>query len=92
MTGLLKEIGKRVSLYDIVQQAEEADKLVAAADKSEKSILKVQYLTRHACRIAFRMIGNMDVAFAGYLGYHATSIDPEQVPMCVILGVGGDLI
>ena len=91
MTGLLKEIGKRVSLYDIVQQAEEADKLVEAADKSEKYILKAQYLTRHASRVMFRMIGNIDVALAGYLGYNAASVDPEQVPMCVLLGIGGVL-
>ena len=91
MVGLLKEIGRRVTLYDIIQQAKETDKLMAAAEEDEKFSLNLQYLTRHACRAMFRVAGNLEIALAGYFGYTAATVDPDQVPMCVLLGVGGIL-
>ena len=92
MNNLLKEIGRRVALQDIIEQAKQADKLVQAAESErEKYSLSFQYLTRHACRAMFRVAGNLEVVLAGYFGYTAASVDPEQVPMCVLLGIGGVL-
>lgn len=91
MENFVKEIARRVTLYDLIEQAEQTDKLLAAADEDEKLSLNLKYLTRHACRVMVRMTGNVEVALAGYFGYNAAYIDPEQVPMCVLLGVGGVL-
>ena len=91
MANLLTEIGRRVSLYDIVEQSTETDKLLQDVGKTEKSALGFQYLTRHACRVMFRMAGNLEIALGAYFGYTAASIDPEQVPRSVLLAVGGVL-
>ncbi|HLD39531.1 MAG TPA: hypothetical protein VJB13_00110 [Candidatus Nanoarchaeia archaeon] len=92
MTNFLKEIGKRVSLYDIIEEAKETDAILNSIDNEpEKQVLGFQYLTRHACRVMFRVAGNLEVALAGYFGYTAESVDPEQIKMCVLLGAGGVL-
>ena len=92
MVNFVKEITQRVSLYDIIQQAKETDKLVEKIeDEGEKTKASFYYLTRHACRAMFRVAGNLEVALAGYFGYTAASVDPEQIPICVLFGVGGVL-
>ena len=92
MVNFVKEIAQRVTLYDILQQTKETDKLVQAIEnENEKYKASFYYLTRHACRAMFRVAGNLEVALAGYFGYTAASVDPEQIPMCVLLGVGGVL-
>ena len=92
MANTLKEIGRRVTLYDIIEQSEETDKLLKdIKDKQEQMPQALCYLLRHASRVMFRMTGNIEMALAGYYGYTAASVDPEQIPMCVMLGVGGVL-
>ena len=92
MANFLKEIGRRVTLYDIIEQAKETDKLLQDVNnEKEKYSLGFQYLTRHACRVMFRMAGDLELALAGYYGYTAASVDPEQVPKCVLLALGGIL-
>ena len=92
MVNFVKEIAQRVTLYDILQQAKETDKLVEKIeDEGEKTKASFYYLTRHACRAMFRVAGNLEVALAGYFGYTAATVDPEQVPKCVLLGVLGML-
>ena len=92
MVNLVKEIAQRVTLYDIIQQAKKTDQLVQdIEDEGEKTKASFYYLTRHACRSMFRVAGNLEVALAGYFGYTAATVDPDQVPMCVLLGLGGVL-
>lgn len=92
MANLLKEIGRRVSLYDIVEQSTETDKILSNLDNDPKKYaLRFEYLSRHACRAMLRMTGNLEIALGAYFGYTAASIDPEQVPKSVILAAGGVL-
>ncbi len=92
MANTLKEIVRRVTLYDIVEQSEETDKLLKdITDEQEKMPQALRYLLRHASRVMFRMTGNIEVALAGYYGYTAASVDPDLIPQCVMLGVGGVL-
>lgn len=92
MVNILKEIVRRVTLYDIIEQSTEADKILHKLDNHNKEYaLRFEHLTRHACRIMFRMAGNLEIALGAYFVYTAASVDPEQIPNSVLLAAGGVL-
>ena len=93
MANIMKEIGRRVTLYDIIEQSEQTNKLLKdIKDEQEQMPQALCYLLRHASRVMFRMTGNIEVALAGYYGYTTASVDPDQIPKCVMLGVAGVLM
>lgn len=85
MANLLKEIGRRVTLIDIIEQANEADKYTSTLEEDKRFIYSANNLLKNACRIAFRMAGNLEAAIGTYLAFTS----PEHIREALVLGSAG---
>ena len=66
MVNLLKEIARRVTLLDILEESKQADKFFQTiADEDKRSWYSFKYLTRTACRVTTRLLVGDGVALAG---------------------------
>jgi len=94
MVNLAREIGRRVSLMDIVENYSKTKGNIQSSNlnQREQEVFRLENYTRTASRILFRMIGNLEAITGTALGYTAASVDPEKIPYCVLLGVGGVLM
>lgn len=84
MTGISKELIRRISLVDLVEEHSKFSKLIKELDatKSAKRINQVNLLARTGSRAMLRCIGDGWAAF----GTYAAVQDPENLPKYVSVG------
>ena len=85
MADLLKEIGRRAALVDIIEQAQEADKYISTLEEDKRFGYSANNLVKNACRVAFRMAGNLEAAIGIYVAFTA----PEHIHEAAIFGSAG---
>ncbi len=84
MAGIGKEIIRRISLVDIVEEHSKCSKAIKELDasKTAKQLNQVGLLTRTGSRAMLRCIGDGWAAF----GTYAAVQDPENMPKYAAIG------
>src|SRR3989344_6771084 len=79
MVNVAKEIGRRVALYDILEQAKEADKhLQTIEDEAERYKFSRDNLVKNAIRVTLRVIGDVHAALGIAYTSAAVSVDADN--------------
>lgn len=84
MPGIGKELIRRISLVDLVEEYSNYSKLIKEmeADKLVKRIIQVNLLARTGSRTLLRCVGDGWVALGAYTAVQ----DPENLPKYVSIG------
>ncbi len=80
MVNLLKEIVRRVTLIDILEQSKEADKYVQTIeDETERYCFSRDNLIKNAIRVTSRVIGDLHALIGIAYSSVAVSADPDNL-------------
>ena len=83
---LINELGRRVTLTDLVEDNTETNKLIDKAGYKFPLWHKITYGARTGTRACLRIIGDLELIF---VGMYAPSIDPEHAPEYILGGALG---